>query len=294
MIRFQALGIRVSLPLLTLIFPVLAGQLGMKGSMGGLFLALGLHELAHVLAAKWLGVEIREIRLMPFGGSARMENPYGVPAVRLLPVAAAGPAVNLLLTVVCAAMMQWGWVKPVRAAAFMQHNLVLCLFNLLPALPLDGGRILYALLQGRLGEMTALKMGLWLGRILAGGLLLLAFLGGWMHGRWNLSFLLAALFILASEGDERSALVRSRAQRLCRSEDADEILPVRFYRVGRDVDVRTALGMLRPREQACFLLRGGMVRQEDILAHIIRNGAADALLCELVPARDVRSVAPKV
>lgn len=286
MIRFHALGVRFSLPLLTLLFPLLARQLGMHTGLFPLILALGAHEMMHVLAAALLGVEIREIRLMPFGGSARMENPYGVGGMRILWVALAGPGINFLLAICFAALAQWGFLSPAAAAAHVHHNLVLCLFNLLPALPLDGGRMLYALLHRRLGEERTLKLGILLGRALAFVLLGMMLLGGLKHGKWNLSFLLAALFMLSSGRDEADALVISRAQRLCAlQQDPQQPLPVRIYQ-GGNLCAREALQLLRPRERVWFALKDGSILQDHcILREIIENGAAELPLEQLLQGK---------
>lgn len=287
MIRFQALGVRFSLPLLTLLFPPLALHLGMRGSFAGVVLALSVHELAHVLAAAALGVRITEIRLMPFGGSARMENPYGLPMHRLLLVAAAGPGINLLLGVFFAALAQWRILPASAAQQHVQANLVLGFFNLLPALPLDGGRMLYALLQRPLGQERAMLLGVWLGWALAALLLAGAAVGARIRGAWNLSFILAAVFIISSGRDERMALHRARALRLSalQQEDASP-LPVHFYQVSPGTALRDALALLRPREHAWFILvqegrPGRVIEDTRILRHILQNGAADISLGEL-------------
>lgn len=292
MIRFHALGVRFSLPLLTLLVPLLALQLGMRGDMPALLLALSIHELAHVCAAAALGVQITEVRLLPFGGSARMENPYGLPGSRLLAVAAAGPCMNLLLAVLIAAFSHWRLLNPASAVIHVRHNLVLAAFNLLPALPLDGGRMLYVLLERRFGEESALGAGIWLGRILAAMLCLFALLGGLMHSRWNLSFLLAAVFIIASGRDERQSLGKARMQRLCALQDeAAAPLPVRIYRVHADTPLCEALSLIRPRESSWFALNAGgeslqIIEDRQIFRHIIANGAADLPLGELPGSKD--------
>ena len=199
MISFHAFGVRFSLPLLTLIVPFLAAKLGAVNAFAPLFIALSGHELAHLAAARLLRVEISEIRLMPFGGSAKIENPYRLPPGKLIPLAAAGPTANLLMLVLGAALTHWGWLEPRMSVSFVQVNLVLCLFNLLPALPLDGGRILYAVLEKPLGSGRALKAGIWLGRIFAAALIALFLLTALTTGKLNLSFVLAAVFIITSE-----------------------------------------------------------------------------------------------
>ena len=287
MIRFRALGVNFTLPLLTLIAPVLALRLGMRGGMFALFLALGVHELAHLAAAKLTRVDIAEIRLMPFGGSARIENPYRLSPAQLIPTALAGPAANLALAVLLAALAQWGVLNPVRTVELIAPNLILTLFNLIPALPLDGGRILYAVLQRPLGERRALALGLWLSRSLA-ALLAAAFVaGGLVHGRWNLSFLLAAIFLVASGRDESGALSAARAHTLEDALESDaEPRPARIYQLNAHTSARRALSLLRPREQAWFVLTtngapSALIDGRSVVTHFVGGGAPETALSDL-------------
>lgn len=260
MIRFRALGTRFSLPLLSLLFPLLAARLGMGGGTLALALSLCVHELGHLLAAKLARVEIREIRILPIGGSIRMENPYGLSPAQLLATAVAGPAANLALMLLCAALAQWRLLAPAQAAGTVRSSLVLLLFNLLPALPLDGGRALYALLRPRLGAQRALNVGIWLGRLLAAALLISFFGLRLRSGKWNLTLLLAAVFLIGSERDERSALLRSRAELLAETLDPDDPpRPARLYQLDGETRVCDALRLLRPRESAWFVLTEGGV-----------------------------------
>lgn len=254
MIRFQALGVRFCLPLLSLLMPLLAMKLGLRGDLGAVFVSLGTHELGHILAAKIARVEISEIRIMPFGGSARMENPYRLSPAQLVSVAAAGPAANFALMFAAAALAQWQILSLRHAASVVQACFWLMLFNLMPALPLDGGRILYALAQKRMGRERALKLGLVLGRILAALLLAGTLLLRIRSGKWNLSFVLAAVFILASEPDERKALVRSRAEMLRSAMAPSEPRPARLYQLDGQTPASKALRLLRPKEYAWFIL----------------------------------------
>lgn len=255
MIGFRAFGVYFSMPVLTLLAPVLALRLGMKASMAGIGISMGLHELGHIAAARALGVEIREIRLTPFGGSARMENPYLLPAGRLAMVAAAGPMASLMVMLAAAALAEWGLVGAGQAGMIWRPSLMMLLFNLLPALPLDGGRILYCMVQGRLGEGRALQLGIWLGRLLAGLMLLGCLYLRLRAGRWSLSFLLAAVFLLSSGGDERNAMKKSRLTHL---EEAlaggRSPLPLRFYQVDAKTPVREAARLMRAREGAWFIV----------------------------------------
>lgn len=287
MIRFRAFGVNFCLPWLTLIMPFLALRLGMDGRVSAVLLALCIHELAHILAAYIFGSRIIEIRLMPFGGSARMENPYRLPARKIIPVAAAGPFANLAAAVICAAMVHWGAIHPFSAAAFISPNLVLCAFNLLPALPLDGGRILFAALQPILGPQNALQTGLWLGRILALILLGAAFAGGLHSGRWNLTFMLAAIFIIVSARDERAALSKTSAA--CLSEQISDTIgaqPARIYQMDARCTAQDALALLRPQEKTWFILAENglpcaLMDGRSIVSAIINGKAPETALRDL-------------
>jgi len=107
-----------------------------------LLAALLIHELAHALVAKHLGLHVLDITIWPLGGAARMEGLTGQSRQEAL-VAGAGPAANIVLGGICLLIP-----GPIAAdAAWM--NLVLGLGNLIPAFPLDGGRILRAWLSRR-------------------------------------------------------------------------------------------------------------------------------------------------
>ncbi|MFT7622016.1 MAG: Zn-dependent protease/CBS domain-containing protein [Myxococcota bacterium] len=120
-----------------------------------LFFIVVLHELGHSLMARRFGIETRDIILLPIGGVARLESMPSKPWPQLL-IAVAGPAVNAVLAVVLfgaalvvhgrsglhPASVQMGLILPTLAWI----NVVLCLFNLLPAFPMDGGRVLRAVL----------------------------------------------------------------------------------------------------------------------------------------------------
>lgn len=296
MIRFRALGVDFALPLLTLAAPLLALRLGAPGGLFPLFLALGAHELAHLLAAKLARVDIAEIRLMPFGGSARIENPYRLSPAQLIPTAAAGPAANLALAAALAALAQWGILDPMRAAELVRPNLALMLFNLLPALPLDGGRILHALLSRPLGDRRALNLSLWLGRALAALLLSAFILGGLRRGVWNLSLALAAIFLLASARDETGALDAARAQALSDALDArGDPRPARVYQLDGRTPARRALALLRPRERAWFVLTSDgslptLIDGASIVAHLANGGSPEDALNQLPRYRMARAI----
>ena len=210
-------GVRLRIDLLLLLLPLLAALLGNGAEIVCLTLALSIHELAHFAAAKLLKIGVSCVRLTPFGGLSQIDNPYALSPTRLFALAAAGPASNLLTMLLVSSIGPWLPVHPERIALFLRINAMLMLFNLLPALPLDGGRMLFAVLSSMIRRERALTAGIWMGRVVAVLLVLIAIWGMIARKRLNLSPLFAAVFLLSAASDERSALLDSRVHTLINS-----------------------------------------------------------------------------
>ena len=169
--------------------------------LGFLFVSVFLHEMGHCRAARQVGGNAHEVLLWPLGGLASVDVPDR-PAPHLA-VAMGGPMVNLILWLTLMPLAYFlgdGWGSfflrmpvsdPLSIAAAVNFDLLV--FNLLPALPLDGGRILHALTWARHGEGKAQKVLVTAGRIVSGGLFLL-----WLSIDGASGFLLAiAVMIFA-------------------------------------------------------------------------------------------------
>ena len=135
-----------------------------------LYLSVLAHELSHSLVARGYGLPVRRILLYPLGGFSEIEREPQTPG-REFTVSAAGPALSLILAAVGYGLMKvvpGGTIGWVIVSELRWANLVVGGFNLLPGLPLDGGRMLRALvwkLTGRPG--TATIVAAWAGRVLA-------------------------------------------------------------------------------------------------------------------------------
>jgi Zn-dependent protease/CBS domain-containing protein len=143
----------------------------------GLFFgSILLHELGHVKVALRNGLEVKDVRLWIFGGIATMEGQPKSAGIEFR-VAAAGPLVSLVLAVLfLVVFLLFGSVAALAAPAewLLRINLALLVFNLLPGFPLDGGRILRALLWRRSGSLErATRLAASSGQILALGLMAL-------------------------------------------------------------------------------------------------------------------------
>ncbi len=132
--------------------PAVYWSMGVAGALA-FFLSVLLHELSHAVVARTYGVEVRAITLFIFGGLAEMPVEPPTPQAELV-IAAAGPAASFGLALGCGALVLVGgladWPRPaVSVLGYLGVlNGTLALFNLVPALPLDGGRILRAVLWG--------------------------------------------------------------------------------------------------------------------------------------------------
>lgn len=143
--QFSLFGVPVLIPWhLLFALPVLAAAGGVSLLIPSV--SLFFHETGHILAARAMGEELSELRIVPFGAALRLSGPPQSRSAELF-IAAAGPAASLLFATVAAGLMQF-FPQLNFLFGFCRYSLMLTALNLLPALPLDGGRILRALLRG--------------------------------------------------------------------------------------------------------------------------------------------------
>ncbi len=144
----------------------LAETLLVLATLTALFGFVLLHELGHSLVAQRLGVTVRSITLLPLGGLALTENLPRRPRDEML-IALAGPAVNFVLALLIFIGRVSGALGGELIDYILVANLMLGGFNLVPAFPLDGGRVLRALLATRLPYVTATSRAVYVGRFFA-------------------------------------------------------------------------------------------------------------------------------
>jgi Zn-dependent protease/CBS domain-containing protein len=183
-----------------------------------LFGCVLLHELGHALTAQLFGVQVQDITLWPIGGVARMAR-MPQQSYQEFMITAAGPATNVLLALLIAVsaviwlgptfwlnqfsdprrfvLLSGGWDAPELLLLLVFNNVLLAVFNLIPAFPMDGGRMLRSLLTAFLPPEHATRIASVIGQVLAALMLLIGLV------TQNVALSLVALFVFVSAGQER-------------------------------------------------------------------------------------------
>ena len=184
------------------------GALWSLAYMLALFTCVTLHELGHAAAARRFGVRVPRILLLPVGGMAEMESIPRRPRDEII-IALAGPAVNYLIVGVLMIFVRFPTglnfeYFELTPAGFGRSlvlvNLIMGLFNLLPAFPMDGGRVFRALMAMRLPYLQATKIAAHLGKVVA--VAAAAYLVFYRHN--NFGVVLFTFIIIAGELELRS------------------------------------------------------------------------------------------
>ena len=222
--RLFGVDLRIHLTFVLLLLFVWFTQsvtMGTAGAVRGvalvaiIFGCVVLHELGHALVARRSGIVVRSIILLPIGGVTLMENmgPQNANPARDIRISLAGPLVNLILAAASAAIILallpqanlWG--RPFVHAgnlprAFFWGNVFLGGFNMLPAYPMDGGRVLRAYLSERMDYVRATRTAVTIGQ---GFAMLLIFMGV-----WNPWLMLIGFFLfVGAQLEDRSVVFQS-------------------------------------------------------------------------------------
>jgi len=258
-----------------------------------LFVCVVLHELGHSVVALQFGIPVRDITLLPIGGVASLGRSSEKPVQELL-IALAGPAVNVVIAVGLLVLLGATRTLPRTQedfAAFfaggpsvhrmlvqlLTANIFLVLFNMLPAFPLDGGRVLRAVLAMVLPRARATRIAASIGQIAAVGLGIL----GAMTGNWMLVFV--AVFVFFAAGAETAQAYAHNVLQTRRVGDAYNRTAIALSlddRVSRVVD--HILNSYQP--DFAVLHRGqlqGVITREDVLRWLAAN-AYDVYVTEVM------------
>lgn len=253
-----------------------------------IFMCVVLHEFGHALTAQRFGIGTRDITLLPIGGVASLERMPEDPKQEFL-ITVAGPLVNLVIAalgmLVLAAMgitfifsgsmfNATTWTSVIMFV--VGTNLLLFLFNLIPAFPMDGGRIFRSLLSMKLPRERATTIAAGLGKIFAVGFVIYGFYDS------HPFLALIGVFIFFAAGAEARNV---RQQTMLRGIRVQEVMRTRFWALPSKTTVQQAVDdLLAGGDRVLVVLDNGMFRgvlQRDELMQAVATGRSNAKLEEL-------------
>ncbi|MFA5499665.1 MAG: site-2 protease family protein [Candidatus Omnitrophota bacterium] len=280
---FKLFGISINIHitfLLLLIF-FLSGGIKWLVLILGVFCFVTLHEICHSLVAKSYGIEVREITLLPIGGIASMSAMPEKPHQEFF-ISIAGPLFNLVVVAVFYIPIknllgpEVLFYRPLSTATWPLTisylywiNLILAIFNLIPAFPMDGGRVLRSLLAQKMGYQRATKVAVNLGHIFA---LIFAYFG--IVG-FNIILIAIAVFIyMAASNEELQVDLKETLKKF----KVKDILSADFFTVNSDTTLSKVLELIFHSHQEDFPVieaeeTVGFVTRYDIMAGMHRLGA---------------------
>jgi Zn-dependent protease len=296
--------VRLHFTFILMVLFILVSLLGSARSGGnyavfllGSLLSVLLHEMGHALMAARFGVKTVEIVMFPIGGLSRMERNLR-PTAEVW-VSLAGPLVNLILAgLIFGYLVATHQAAPVSIADIMRPsdksvlalllygNVMLAVFNLLPAFPMDGGRLLRALLSYVRPPEEATRIAAWMGRMLA--------MGMGLYGLIDREFLLVffALFIYLGAAQESVAAL---GRTLTHGIPARAAMITEFHTLEHGNTIRDAANLLLSTSQQDFpVMHSGMVvglLGRNLLLRAIANEGPEAYVAGVMD-RDFLALSP--
>lgn len=234
--------------------------------ISSIFGVVVLHELGHALMARRFEVSTRDITLYPIGGVARLDRIPKEPKAELL-IALAGPFVNLVIALMLYPLVNWTLLaEPERLAVIDSHNFLLvftvvniwlALFNLIPAFPMDGGRVLRALLSFRFPRVSATRVAAGLGQLLALGFILIGFYT-------NPFLIFIGLFILLGAQSEYGV---AKTEELLEGTMLKDLMMRKFQTLTLDSTIQEAVDELLNSQAKFFIVRDQRGQFVGVLNH---------------------------
>jgi len=241
-----------------------------------LFVCVVLHELGHALTAKLFGIQTKDITLLPVGGLARMEKMPEDPKEEFL-VAAAGPAVNLVIggAILVSLLVAGSFTLPLDVATLsmsfwvrlMTTNFALVAFNLIPAFPMDGGRVLRSILSTKMERVRATRIAANVGKILAIGMAIVGlFFDAWL-------ILIAIIIWFGAGAEAQSEDLKDGLEGLV----VRDAMISQFYKVEGNLPLASVYQISTQTGQKDIPVKSnghflGIIRRRDLLSAIERLG----------------------
>lgn len=244
-----------------------------------IFATVVLHELGHALAAKKFGIQTKDITLLPIGGLARLESLPEKPKEELI-VAIAGPMVNVALAILTGIFIDFPdnpealslqLSKGINADTFFLNfyivNIFLAIFNMIPAFPMDGGRVLRALLAFQFEKHIATQIAARIGQLLALGFIALGFFV-------NPFLILIGVFVIMGAQMEAEF---TQSKFVIKGYKVRDILMKQYQSIDANEPLKTATTLLLDSQSKNFLITenqepAGTLNRDQIIMGLSEHG----------------------
>lgn len=300
---FEIFGIAVNIHITFLLLPLLFLIYGGFKSMVLVlivFACVTLHELTHSLTAKKFGIKVKDITLLPIGGVASMDKMPENPKQEFV-ISIAGPLTNIVIAAILyfifynAAWMPRGvlvnptmgntWLHTIALVPWI--NIVLALFNLLPAFPMDGGRLLRSILATKMDYRRATKIAVNIGHVFA---VYFGYIG--FVNKHPLLILIAIFIYMAASAEESHVNLKETLK----SFRVKDILSPQFLSVDKNTPISKILELIFHSHQEDFpvIENGqmiGFITRGDVITALHKSGPATPAF-EMMRT-DIPSVTPE-
>ncbi|GIM44597.1 stage IV sporulation protein FB [Collibacillus ludicampi] len=267
-VKWKPKGMKIRIHPLFVLLLIAAVLTGMWADLLLLFSIIIVHELGHVFVANAYGYKIKEMEILPFGGVAKLEHGrMGWNPRHEASIAVAGPLFNFLMIGFAILLLHAGVFSENFTSSIVKGNLVLAFFNMLPAFPLDGGRILRAALSRNLGFRMASEVALRMAFVISLFLMILGVASLWI-GQVNVGLITLGVFLFFSAWQLKRQL-RYDTVRFLDTKRRSMIrnpLPVRSLVVNPDMSVRQVLDEFTPDAYHMLYVVDGEKRVIDVIA----------------------------
>jgi Zn-dependent protease len=300
---FEIFGISINVHITFLLLPLyflVIGGFKLMVLVLIVFLCVTCHELMHSLVARKFGIKVRDITLLPIGGVASMSKMPENPRQEFL-ISVAGPLFNIALAMVLFFIFYHApWmprailINPTFEDTWLQTialipwiNVALAIFNLLPAFPMDGGRLLRSFLATRMDYRKATKIAVNIGHIFA------IFFGFKGFIDWNPLLILIAIFVYMAASAEESHV---NLKETLKGFKVKDILSSQFLTLNKDTPISRVLEIVFHTHQEDFpVMEGrniaGFVTRGDIITALHKSGPGT--LISSIMRTNVPTVAPE-
>ena len=237
--------------------------------------ALILHELAHIFAVNYLGGKIEKIGAFPLGIKARFTGLEKLLAWERYVIYGAGSLANLIMAAWAFSVSRMSYFGVPWLEAFALYNIVLCVFNLIPVLPLDGGRIVHQFLSNRIGILRANRIMVRIGLGVGIALMFLGVVQVVLYN-YNITLLCAGIYIKHQNKEMKPRLQMEffKALEAKNAPARARLMPVKTVMIHKNASVKHAMDRLTMDHFVAFSIkeRGYTLHERVLLEHIFANG----------------------